>query len=457
MIDRRPALIVRCADADDVVRAITFARRQGLQVSVRGGGHSTPGFAVCDGGLMIDLSQMCGIVVDPTRRTARAEPGLTLKDLIAATQVHGLATTTGVVSETGIAGLTLGGGIGWLEGRFGLACDNVLSFEIVTADGQVRRSSAIENPDLYWALRGGGGNFGVVTQFEYQLHPLGKVLAGMVIHPMARAKELLRFYRDFTASAPDELTVYAALLTSPDGHPAVAMIACYSGSLDAGERIVAPLRQFGLPLVDTIGPMDYLDVIQLLDAANPPGHHYYEKGCSVPHLTDDAIDAIVAAGAAPSSPYSLVLIQHLHGAAGRVAPDATAFALRGEYYLPLFIAHWTDGPADRHIAWSCEAWAALRPFASGGTYVNFMAADEAARVRPAYGENYKRLVEMKNIYDPTNVFRAGSGLSETDHGIMVGEPVRKRNTYDRFSLPSLRLDQFAQKRSHGNRPAEIPL
>lgn len=410
MIDRYPALIARCASAGDVASAVAFARRHGLPLAVRGGGHSTAGFAMCDGGLVIDVSQMKGIAVDPHNRTARAEPGLTLKELIAATQPHGLATTTGVVSDTGIAGLTLGGGIGWLGGRFGLTCDNVLSFGVITADGTLRYASADENPDLFWALRGGGGNFGVITEFEYQLHPLGKVLAGMVVHPMSRARDVLHFYRDLTTRAPDELTVYAALLTAPDGHPAIALIACYSGALDAGERAIASLRQFGPPLADLIQPMDYLDVIQLIDAGNPPGHHYYEKGCSVRQLTDDAIDAIITAGAAMTSPHSLVLIQHIHGVAGRVAPQATAFALRGDHYLPLFIAQWTDGAADRHIAWSRAAWAALRPFADAGTYVNFMAADETNRVQAAYGPNYQRLAAIKNQYDPTNLFRLNQNI-----------------------------------------------
>jgi Berberine and berberine like len=304
-------------------------------------------------------------------------------------------------------------------GKYGLACDNVLSFDVVTADGQLRHACAGENSDLYWALRGGGGNFGVVTAFEYRLHPLGKVLAGMVVHPMPRAKEVLCFYRDFTADAPDELTACAALVTSPDGHPAVAIIVCYSGSLDVGERVVAPLRQFGPPILDLIQPMDYLDLIQMIDAGNPPGHHYYEKGCSVQDLTDQAIDAIVAAGAALTSPYSLVLIQHFHGAASRIAPRETAFALRGEYYLPLFVAQWVDGAADRHIAWSRETWAALRPFAGDGTYVNFLAADETDHVRAAYGVNYERLVALKNQYDPSNFFCSNQNIQpsiRTDDG-----------------------------------------
>jgi FAD/FMN-containing dehydrogenase len=404
MIDRHPALIVRCATTDDVVHTVTFARSQKLPVSVRGGGHSTPGFAVRDGGLVIDLSQMKGISVDPHNRSARAEPGLTLKELIEATQPHGLVTTTGVVSDTGIAGLTLGGGLGWLEGKFGLACDNVLSFEVVTADGRVRHASAGENSDLYWALRGGGGNFGIVTAFEYRLHPLGKVLAGMVVHPMERARDVLRFYRDFTANAPDELTAYAALLTAPDGHPAIAIIVCYCGTLEEGERVVAPLRRFGPPIFDMIHPMDYLDIIQIIDAANPPGHHYYEKGCSVKQLTDEAIDAIVAAGTAMTSPYSVVLLQYMHGVASRIPPRETAFSLRGEYYLPLFVAQWPAGAGIRHIDWARASWAALQPFATDGTYVNFMAADETDRVRAAYGANYERLVALKNRYDPTNFF-----------------------------------------------------
>ncbi len=410
MIDRRPALIARCASADDVARTITFARGQRLPVSVRGGGHSTAGFAIREGGLVIDLSQMKGIAVNPQNRTARAEPGLTLKELVAATQPHGLATTTGVVSDTGIAGLTLGGGLGWLEGKFGLTCDNVLSFEVVTADGQLRRASAGENPVLYWALRGGGGNFGVVTAFEYRLHPLGQVLAGIVVHPMPRARDVLRFYRDFTANAPDELTAYAALLTSPDGHPAVAILLCYCGSPEEGERIVAPVRQFGPPILDMIHSMDYLDVVQMIDAGNPAGHGYYERGCLVPHLTDEAIDALVSAGTALTSPLSVVLIQHLHGAASRILPHKTAFALRGEYYLPIFLAQWPAGPGDSHIAWSWASWAAMQPFASQGAYVNFMAVDETDRVRAAYGANYERLVALKNQYDPTNFFQHNQNI-----------------------------------------------
>lgn len=422
MIDRRPALVVRCAGAADVVRSVNFARDQNLTVAVRGGGHSTPGFSMCDGGLVIDLSGMKQIKVDTEKRIAVAEPGLTLKELVAATQPHDLLTATGIVSGTGIAGLTLGGGLGWLSGRFGLACDNVLSFDVVTADGQLHRASAAENPDLYWALRGGGGNFGVVTAFEYRLQPVGKVLAGMVVHPMSRAKEVLCLYRQFTAAAPDELTAYAALLTSPDGHPAVAILVCHCGSLEEGERTVAPLRQFGPPILDSIHPMDYLDVIQMIDAGSPPGHHYYEKGCSVQSLSDEAIDAIVTAAEARTSPLSLALIQHVHGAASRVPPQETAFALRGEYYLPLFVAQWSGGVADkanradradradRHVAWARESWSALRPFSGEGTYVNFMAADEADRVRAAYGANYERLLVLKNRYDPTNFFNRNQNI-----------------------------------------------
>jgi len=409
-IDRRPALIVRCAGADDVARAVNFSRAAGLPLSVRGGGHSLAGFAVREAGLVIDLSRMKGIAVDAQNQTARAEPGLTLKELIAATQPHGLVTTTGIVSDTGLAGLTLGGGVGWLEGRFGLACDNVLAFEVVTADGRLRRASPSEHPDLYWALRGGGGNFGVVTVFEYQLHRLGQVLAGMVVHPMPRARDVLRFYRDFTAQAPDELTVYAALLTSPDGHPVVALLVCYSGELDDGQRVLAPLRQFGPPLADLIRPMDYLDAIQLIDGGNPPGHCYYEKGCSLARLTDEAIDALVSAGAAMTSPLSAVLLQRMHGAASRVLPSATAFALRGEDYLALFVAQWPAGNGAAHIAWSQAARAAMHPFASQGTYVNFMAADESDRVRAAYGPNYERLVAVKNRYDPTNIFQHNQNI-----------------------------------------------
>ncbi|HKV84376.1 MAG TPA: FAD-binding oxidoreductase, partial [Ktedonobacterales bacterium] len=318
MIDKRPAVIVRCAGAADVVAAIQFARTTGLDVAVRGGGHSTAGLSLCDGGLVIDLSPMRGIRVDPRRRTVRAEPGVRLGELLRETQSFGLATTTGTVSDTGLAGLTLGGGMGYLAGKYGLTIDNLLSVDIVTADGRLLVACAEEHADLFWAVRGGGGNFGVVTSFELQLHPAARVLGGMVAHPLFRAREALRFYRDFARDCPDELSLAAAIVTTPDGQPVLGFIACYTGDFAQGERALAPLRAFGPPVVDLIRPMSILELNSLVDGASPTGLRYYEKGSALPRLTDDAIDAIVAAGDARTSPLSQIIIQHMHGAATRV-------------------------------------------------------------------------------------------------------------------------------------------
>ena len=331
-IDRYPAMIVRCASRADVVAAVRFAQSRELPLAVRGGGHNSGGLAICDGGLVVDLSRMKGITIDPIRLTARAEPGLTLGEFVGAIEAAGLLTTTGIISGTGMAGLTLGGGMGWLMGKYGLTIDNLLAVEIVTADGQIRTADENEHGDLLWAVRGGGGNFGVVTSFEYQLHPADPLLAGMVLHPIERARDVLRFYRDFTAGAPDELTTYAAFARTPDGQPAIGLTLCYAGPRAEGERIIAPLRQFGPPLVDLIRPMSYYELITMLDAGAPDGRKYYEKANTLPALTDEAIDQIVAYGTRPTSPFSQLLIQHVHGAAARVAPDATAFALRFDHY-----------------------------------------------------------------------------------------------------------------------------
>lgn len=409
-IDRRPAGIVRCADANDVQRAIEFARRRDWPIAVRGGGHSTAGFSTSEGGLVIDLSPMKSIRVDPETSTAQAQAGLTLGELIQETQRYGLATTTGIVSDTGIAGLTLGGGIGWLAAQYGLTCDNVSAFEVITPDGVLRRADPDENPDLFWGLRGGGGNFGIVTNFHYRLHDVGPVLAGMVIHPMAQAREALRFYRDYTATAPDELTAYAALLTTPEGERAIAFILCYAGELQEGERIVKPIRRWGPPVVDLLRPMSYLEAISLIDAANPAGRYYAEKGNTVPELKDEVIDILVENASAGTSPFSVTLIQHLHGVATRIAPHATAFPVRKECYVPVHIAAWEDGDAARHRQWLRTSTDALRPFELKETYVNFMSEEGSARVRSAYGANYDRLVALKNRYDPDNLFHLNQNI-----------------------------------------------
>jgi len=413
MIDKYPALIIRCAHRADVTHAVEFARLQHLPVAIRGGGHSVSGQSVCDGGIVIDLSQMKGIRVDPVKCTARAEAGLTLGEFVREIQPFGLVTTTGTVAGTGLSGLTLGGGLGWFMGKYGLTIDNLLSVDIVTADGQVLRASATEHPDLFWGVRGGGGNFGIVTAFEFQLHAVGPVLAGKVVYPMSRAREVLRFYREYTSSVPDELTAYAALMTTPDGLPAIAINLCSCGSLDAGERLVEPIRKFGPPIVDLIRPKSYLKLLTQADAGAPEGRHYYEKARTLKDLSDEAIETIADAGAACTSPYSLVLIQHVHGAASRVGPTATAFALREESYVMSIVAAWEAGQAHLHRAWARTFWTAMQPFASSGVYVNFLGNEGDERVRAAYGVNYERLVALKNTYDPTNFFSLNQNIRPT--------------------------------------------
>ena len=415
MIDRRPALIARCAGPADIIASVHFARDHGLLVSVKGGGHNITGNAVCEGALMIDLSPMKGVRVDPAGRTARAEAGLTWGEYNRETQAFGLASTGGVVSTTGIAGLTLGGGLGWLMGKHGLSCDNLISADLVTADGALVTASAERNSDLFWGLRGGGGNFGVVTSFEYQLHPVGPVLAGMVIHPMARAKEMLRFYRDFCRGCPDEMLAAAALMTSHEGEPVAVIIASYIGDLAEGERAMAPLRKFGTPLADTIAPTSYVQLNTLFDAAVPYGGvQRYWKSSFLDELGDQLLDIMVARAATMLSPMSMVLFFHMHGAAARVDRDATAFGLRRDQWDYDAISQWND-PAETagHIQWTRDYWTAVEPFASGEVYVNHLDAEEATRIRAAYSGNYERLVALKNKYDPANLFRMNQNIRPT--------------------------------------------
>ena len=415
MIDKRPALIARCAGVADVIAAVNLARSNNLLMSVRGGGHNITGNAVCDGGLMIDLSRMKSVRVDPAKRTARAEAGLTWGEYNRETQAFGLASTGGVVSTTGIAGLTLGGGLGWLMGKHGLSCDNLLSADIVTADGQFLTASASEHPDLFWGLRGGGGNFGVVTSFEYRVHPVDAVLAGMVLHPMAKAKDVLRFYREYARSAPDELTAFAALMTSPEGAPIVAIIVGYIGPIAEGERLVAPVRKFGSPIVDTVGPMSYVQLNTLLDGGVPYGGvQRYWKSSFLKHLGDDVLDILVARAATMPSPMSMVGFFHVHGAATRVKPHETAFGLRDDQWDYDIISQWLNPEESaHHIQWTREFWTAVEPFATGEVYVNHLDAEEGTRIRAAYSDNYERLVALKNKYDPTNLFRLNQNIKPT--------------------------------------------
>ena len=408
MVDKKPAIIARCAGVADVINSVNFARTNVLLVSVRGGGHNIPGNSVCDGGMMIDMSRMRSVRVDPVGRTARAEPGVLWAELDHEGQAFGLATTGGTVSDTGIAGLTLGGGIGWLAGKHGLTCDNLLSADIVTADGQFLTASATENEDLFWGVRGGGGNFGVITSFEYQLHPVGQVLAGMVIHPFEKAKEVLKFYRDFSSAIPDEVNTVAGLLTTPDGQPAIAIIACHSGSIEAGEEALRPLREFGPPLADQIHPMSYEEVQTLLDAIAIPGRQYYIKSLFMKDIGAEAIDTMIAHFSKVTSPLSGIMFQQLGNATNRVGSGETAFSHREARYEWVCLTAWEDpGESEIHIRWTRECAEAMHPFTTGGIYVNQIgteAEDGVDQIRAAFGASYQRLVALKNKYDPTNLF-----------------------------------------------------
>lgn len=412
-VDRRPAAIVRCRSAADVQRAVEFASKRDLLVSVRGGGHSAPGYGTNNGGLVIDLSSMKAIAVDPDRRSARAEGGVLWRDLDGATQTHGLATTGGTVSNTGIGGLTLGGGLGWLMGKHGLTIDNLISAEVVTADGQLRKASASEEADLFWALRGGGGNFGVVTAFEYRLHPVTQVLGGMVIYPLAQAREVLRFYRDFCPTLPDEAEAYAALLTTPEGVPVIALLLGYNGPIAEGEKVLAPARRLGEPLADLVAPMPYANRQSMLDAPNAEhGLHRYWRAAFTEQISDALIDELVAAAEGFSSPLSAMIFFHVHGAGTRVPVTETAFSARRMQWDFDLIGQWTDGTQSAtHIAWVRDTWSRLEPHLKGSVYLNHVAADDLpAKVRASFGDNYRRLRELKTKFDPTNLFRINANI-----------------------------------------------
>ncbi len=413
MIDKRPALIARCAGAADVLEAVRFAAARGVLVSVRGGGHNVAGTAVCDGGLMIDLSPMKGIRVDPMTRAAWAQPGLLWQEFDHETQAFGLATTGGVVGETGIAGLTLGGGVGWLVRKHGLACDNLLAADVVTADGQLRRATSDQNGDLFWALRGGGGNFGVVTAFQYRLHPVSTVFAGLVIHPRTAAGDVIRFHRDFVASAPEELTSYVGLLTAPDGRPVVGLASCYCGDPVEGARVLRPLREFGSPLVDDMKPMPYTGMQGVFGPAFPWGNRNYWKSSFLRELPDVAVHTVVEHADRGKSPLSAVALEYYGGAASRVAVGATAFPHREASYNLLIMGQWTDAAEDSvHIGWARDCWEAVRPWSSGAVYMNALSDDEGAKaVRDAYGTNYQRLAALKAALDPKNLFRLNQNIA----------------------------------------------
>ena len=413
-IDRKPALIARCAGTNDVRKIVNFVRERGLVLSVRGGGHSAPGYGTNDGGVVIDLSLMKGIRVDAGKRIAHAEGGVIWSELDRATQEHGLATTGGTVSNTGIGGLTLGGGLGWLMGKHGASIDNLLSVVVVTADGQVQTASEKENPDLFWALRGGSGNFGVVTSFEYRLHPVSQVLGGLVLYPLDQARDVLRFYRDFCPTLPDEAEAYAALLTTPDGILVVALLLGYNGLPDEGMRVLAPLRGYGRPLVDTVGLVPYSARQCMLDQPMAVhGLHRYWRSAFTETVSDELIDVLVARAAAFSSPLNSLILFYVHGAVTRVPEGATAFSARKAQWDFDAIGQWTDGSESAtHIAWVRDAWDALEPHLQGRVYVNHVAADDRPeKVRASFGGNYKRLRELKTRYDPTNLFRMNANIA----------------------------------------------
>ena len=411
MIDRRPALIAHCLGAADIAAAVRFAREHNLIVSIKGGGHSVTGNAVCHGGLMIDPSRMKSIRVDPAQQTVRAEPGMLGGELDRETQAFGLSTPVGSVSSTGISGLTLGGGQSWLASKHGLAIDNLLSVDIVTADGTLRTASATRHEDLFWGVRGAGHNFGVVTSFEYQLHPVGPVLGGMVIHPLSQAVEALRFYRDFTASQPDALQTWAGLLTLPDGNQVLAIVPCYVGSLAEGERLLAPLRRFGSPVADTVAPLPYVAMQQIFDPAFPPGRLNYWKSALAGRLTDELIEASVEHARKVPSPHTPILFIEMHGAYRRVGKTDTAYYHRDLQYDLIGVSMWTD-PADtqRNIDWTQRLFAAWEPHLARAVYVNDLGDEGEDRARSAYGDNYPRLVVLKNKYDPTNLFRLNQNI-----------------------------------------------
>lgn len=412
MVDKRPALIARCAGVPDVMAAVTFAREQGLEVSIRGGGHGVSGKAVCEGGLMIDLSPMKSISIDPAAMIAHAEPGVLWEEFDAATHAHGLATTGGTVGTTGIAGLTLGGGQGWLAGKYGFTLDNLLSAEVVTADGRLLKASSDENADLFWGLRGAGANFGVVTSFEYRLHPVDHVLGGLVIYPLHSARDVLRYYREFTATEPDELTTYAGILTLPDGTPVIALVACYTGDLVEGERVLAPLRSFGSPVADTIAPIPYPDMQAIIGAGYPYGRQNYWKSGLANQISDEAIETIVEYAGKMPSPYTAIVIADCHGAFSQVGKTDTAYFHRDMQYDLLILANWMDpADSDRNIQWTRDLHQAVRPCLSQGVYVNDLGDDDGDQgIRGAYGGNYQRLVELKTKYDPTNFFHLNQNI-----------------------------------------------
>lgn len=421
MIDRRPGLIVRCAGAADVISAVRFSRNNNLLIAVRSGGHNIAGSAVCNGGLMVDLSCMKSVRVDAAAQRAWVEPGATLADVDKEMQAFGLAVPTGINSTTGIAGLTVGGGFGWITRKFGLTIDNLVSADVVTAEGQLVRTSSTENADLFWALRGGGGNFGVVTAFEFQLHKLGpEVFSGLVVHPFADAETVLGQYREALELAPDELTCWAVMRQAPPlpflptewhGKEVLVLAMCYCGDISSGETATAHLRTIGKPIADVVGPKPFTDWQQAFDPLLTPGARNYWKSHDFTELSNATIEILIGAIRNLPGPECEVFVGHVGGASGRVAVDATAFPQRSSHFVMNVHARWRDPEMDRGcIDWARGLYEATRPHAAGTAYVNFMPDDEMDRVEAAYGANYRRLTEIKQRYDPLNLFRMNQNV-----------------------------------------------
>ena len=426
MIDRRPGMILRCAGVADVKQSINFARKHDLLVAVRGGGHNVAGNAVCDDGMVIDMSRMRAVRVDPAGRTAVVEAGATWRDVDHETQAFGLATTGGLVSTTGVAGFTLGGGIGWLMRRYGTTCDNLVSADVVTADGEFLITSATENSDLFWGLRGGGGNFGLVTAFEYRLHPVGPiVLGGMLIYKAERAREILRYYRDYVGKISEDLTTLAAFVTAPPlpfipahlhGKPIFAIVLCHAGSIEKGQAELKPLRDQTRPDVDLVQPMPYTVLQTMLDDGAPAGLQNYWKSDYLRELPDGAIDKIADHASRAESPLTQIHIHHIAGYVGRVSRDDTAFGHRDAPFVLNIVAMWQDPEQkEKHVDWARKFFADMRRYTSGGVYVNFLGEEGEDRVRAAYGKPvYDRLVALKDQYDPKNFFRLNQNIKPTD-------------------------------------------
>ncbi|NJN81754.1 MAG: FAD-binding oxidoreductase [Caldilineaceae bacterium] len=415
MFDRRPAIIARCESAEDVAASIAFAREHDLLISVRGGGHSFPGHSVNDGGIMIDLAAMKLIDVQPQQRIARAQPGVLWGEFDQTTHEHGLAVTGGQISHTGIAGLTLGGGIGWLMRKHGLTCDNLQAVELVTADGQSMKASAEENPELFWGVRGGGGNFGIVTEFTYRLHPLSMVLGGLIAYPLPEAATVLRTLRSYLSDTPDELTTTTFLLTTPDGHPALGIGLCYAGDPEAGQHHVEDLRKMGTVVMEQIGVMPYPAVQSMLDHVATPGNRYYVKSNFVDEISDEVIDVLIDYYGRVPSPMTAILLVQMGGAVARTDREATAYQYRDANFSFSAISGWVDPDQDdANISWTRQLWEALTPYLPAAVYINELTDEGHERVRAAYGSAYDRLARLKKQVDPANIFRMNQNIQPAD-------------------------------------------